>query len=488
MTSSLSFSRGIEPRRAAISRAAPAGLMLLAVFSQDPIAYLCIVVPVIAPFFLWMRAGGLGMPILPAISGLYFIYYAVPLFRDQMMFYRSEQLIEAGATVGAFLIAATLASWPFLSRAQIPRNDTQNFVSDRQVRLVFIGLVVGIVYYLALMSGSLNWLGSYFGPIRTVVFALTSIACYLLGCARGSRVLSGDQWKLALGGLILLFGLSLSNLFLVGGVMIILPAFLGYVITAKRIPWIGLAIACTTLGVLHAGKSEIRNAYWLPQSQALREVSVSQIPRVMTEWVTAGIYALWVGQPEADVLERASLLHMVLLVQAVTPQSLPYLEGETYSLLPSMLVPRFVEPDKMQSQAGLNLLSVRYGLQTVESSANTTIGWGLVAEAYANFGHFAVVPIGILLGIVCGTLTRISAAAAPLSLSMLVTIAAGIVLFNVEMDLSYLITTLAQTIAATLLFASLPTLWGRRRRGRAGSGEEALHLAELRSGETPRSL
>jgi hypothetical protein len=111
----------------------------------------------------------------------------------------------------------------------------------------------------------------------------------------------------------------------------------------------------------------------------------------------------------------------------------------------------------------LNLLSIRYGLQTVETTARTTIGWGLVSEAYANFGYWAVIVIGALFGAICGALMRLSVGAPPSSLPMFITIAATLVLLNVEADLSYLLTTLAQTLAAILIVAALPFLLRRRR-------------------------
>ena len=53
----------------------------------------------------------------------------------------------------------------------------------------------------ALISGGLSWLGTSVGLVRSVVLTLTSIACYLLGCARASGLLVGDRWALALAGL-----------------------------------------------------------------------------------------------------------------------------------------------------------------------------------------------------------------------------------------------------------------------------------------------
>jgi hypothetical protein len=166
---------------------------------------------------------------------------------------------------------------------------------------------------------------------------------------------------------------------------------------------------------------------------------------------------------------------MLLLVQRATPGLIPYLEGETYALLPSMLVPRFLAPEKTISQAGLNLLSIRYGVQQPEATGATTIAWGLVAEAYANYGATAVALVGTLFGALCGALTRISRAAPPLSLPMFVTIAGTMVLVNLDADLSYLLTTLMQAIGAVLIVAALPALLNRR--SRAADPERARGVA-----------
>src|SRR5439155_4662914 len=211
-------------------------------------------------------------------------------------------------------------------------------------------------------------------------------------------------------------------------------------------------------GIVHAGKFEIREPYWPSGATEGLEVSLARMPGMMTDWFAAGVDSLWSGGAESDVLERASLLHMLLLVQRTTPDFIPYLEGETYALLPSMLVPRFFEPEKTVSQAGLHMLSMRYGLQTVESTARTTIGWGLVAEAYANFGFSAVFGVGALFGAICGALMRLSVGARPNSLPMFVTIAATLVLLNLEADFAYLLMTLAQTVAAILALAAVPYL------------------------------
>jgi len=458
-------------RRACILGAVTAGVMVTGAFAQDLVAYLLVAIPAIVPLFLWLQAGAAGIPVLPAASALFFVYYAMPLLRSDIAAYSSEQLVAATSTVGIFLIAASAASWPFLSWV---RRESQkwssNAVSDKQlVRLVFVGLAGGIVYHLALISGWLDWLGTSIGLVRSVMLTLTSITCYLLGCARASRSLVGVRWALALAGIAALILLALSNLLMVGGVMNGLAAVLGYVITAKRVPWVGLGLAFAILSVIHAGKVEIRRAYWLPHTQTLQQSSVLQVPGMMADWFTAGVGALASGSNETGVLERTSLLHMLLLVQRTTPGFIPHLEGQTYAMLPSMLVPRFIDPEKPQSQSVLNLLSIRYGLQSAEGAATTTIGWGMVSEAWANFGVPAVIAIGALFGALCGALMRLSVGAAPLSLPMFVTIASSLIIFNLELDFSYLMVTLLQSIAAVLVCALLPHLLKERRRVSIGA-------------------
>lgn len=447
-----------------------AAIVAAGAFSQDYLAYLCIALPAMVPPLLWLRSGSRGMPALPIICGILFTYYAIPIVRHEILSYTSDEIFQAAATVGGFIIAATLTSWPFYLRIPRRRADYGRiFVSNhRLLQLVYAGIGGGIAYYVALGSGSLDWLGGWNGLIRTMVLTLTSIACYLLGYARASRSLIGAEWLAALGSLLLLDIVSWASLFLVGGLIYSAAALLGYIITARRVPWFALGVTFAAVTVLQAGKYEIRYKYWSSENVRIEQQSITEIPEILIDWVTIGLDKLWSSrdQNSIDILERASLLHMVLLVERETPDFIPYLEGETYELLPSMALPRFVDEDKVVSQAGLHLLSIRYGLQTPESIQSTTIGWGLVAEGYANFGLWGVLGVGAIFGMICGWLTRFSTGASANSLPMFITIAATLVLMDVEADFSYLMVTLGQTVFATLLLAG-PLALSRFSRARA---------------------
>jgi hypothetical protein len=458
-------------------------LLAASPFTIDPIAYMCVTIPVLLAPFLWVSSGAFGIPVLPVISALSYVYYAMPLLAGStLVVYRPEDLVWAALSVGLFLTTAALAAWPFLGagrgRNKLPptirapgaaqlirtRSLSDLASNDELHRLIFIGLVAGNLYYLLQAFGTAGYLGTFIGVFRSVTVTLGSLACYLTGYARGAGLLTGQRWAAALAGFLLLTVLSMSGLFLVSGAVNIAAAVLGYVLAAKRIPWITLGLTFAILSILNAGKADIRSEYWARDSQSLRDTSILQVPGMIVDWFAAGISAPVSRRADLSpsLLERTSLLHMVLAVQEATPRIIPYLDGGTYALLPSMLVPRFLEPDKMQSQAGLNLLSVRYGRQRAEDTYKTTLGWGMVAEAYANYGNPAVVAVGVIFGALCGFLMRLSATAAPLSLAMLMAIASTLALCNLEFDVSSLAVSMLQTSGGILLFAALPRVVKRR--------------------------
>lgn len=458
-------------------------LLLLSFFAKDSIAYLCVTVPVLMPAILWVNYGAFGIPVLPVIAALFYLYYAMPLLvGNTLTIYKPSELVWATLSVGYFLTTASVAAWPFLGAphhkikpriAHGASRYTQAFkaksfgnlaANDELYRLIFVGFVAGIIFSVAAISGKLGLLGSYAGVVRACVFPLSYVACYLTGFARGAGTLTGQRLVLAFGGFLVMTVLSMSSLFLVGGAMNIAAVMLGYVLATKRIPWAGIGCTFAILSILNAGKGNVRDAYWARDSQTVQNASLLSMPGMLAEWFVDGIANIGssTGARGPTLLERTSLLHMVLAVQAETPMVIPYLEGETYALLPSMLVPRFLQPDKIESQAGLNLLSVRYGRESTEDTYKTTIGWGLVSEAYANFGNLGVVVVGALFGALCGMLMRLSTTAGPTSLAMLIAIACTLTLCNVESDFSYLMVTLFQTVAGVCIFAALPRFTSRR--------------------------
>jgi hypothetical protein len=433
-------------------------LMLLGPVWADSVdswaAYVLITMAAVLPLALWLRAGALDIPVLPAVAGFHYLYFALPILRQNVgtISYSPSEIFNAAATVILFLIAATIG-WRLLIRRSTGRLRSAGFdVASGHLmhRLTFLGLTVGILFQLIVMAGWHVFFGTYFGLFRAIALGLAMIGSYMLGSARASGVLRGRSWVagvVAIGSLILLFW---SSLFLVVGMQFALAAVLGYSITARRIPYAVLIPGVIIVFILHAGKMEMRDRYW---SEGYSEqISIWEVPRFFSQWAVGGMTAIAAGRSEQGIIDRASLLYLLLKVERLTPDTVPYLGGETYMLLPAYLTPRFLDPEKNISQAGLALLSIRYGLESRMEARTTTIGWGPIAEAYANFGNVGVFCVGLLFGVLSACFTRMSTGGTPTSLRTLLSIMALVSMTNMEVDLAYMLTNLWQALAATLLF------------------------------------
>lgn len=428
--------------------------VVLGMFLTDTIeemfAYLLVALVSTVPIAWWIWNSGAGIPIFPSLSILYFIYYAVPILRKNVADFGPSEILSAATTVVLFLTAATLSWWGLLAgSARRQHSNAPKLISGSALeRIMFFGLVLGVFYYVALYTGSLYWLGPAFGVFRSLMLTTATAACFILGHARAQGSLRGRNWVFAATGLGLMVLFSWVSLFLVSGMTYCLAAVFGYVITSRRVPWIFLSAALVVILIFHAGKESIRDKYWsVGNTNYGAEISVTKMPALMAEWVGAGLTQIVSPEPYNSVIDRASLLNLLLRVQRLTPDYLPPLDGKSYAFLPQMLVPRFIDPDKITSQEAMRLLNVYFGFQTVRETEATAVGWGLIAEAYANFGRLGVIGVALLFGVLCGSFERWSVGAPLLSLPSLVAVIAMIQMFNLEFDAAGLLTALFQSVA-----------------------------------------
>jgi hypothetical protein len=79
------------------------------------------------------------------------------------------------------------------------------------------------------------------------------------------------------------------------------------------------------------------------------------------------------------------MLHIFVHVTELTPETVPYYEGRTYLYLLYGWIPRFVWPDKPAAQQDTRDIAVDDRLLDRSVNTTTSIGIGVLAEAYANF-------------------------------------------------------------------------------------------------------
>ena len=138
-------------------------------------------------------------------------------------------------------------------------------------------------------------------------------------------------------------------------------------------------------------------------------ISPLQYPSYFVEWYGYSLDNLALGNEDAKIesfATRASLVQLFLLARARQAAGTEPLGGASYALIPVLLVPRALMPDKPWSHEGTSLLNIRYGLQSRRDTYTTTIGWGLFNEAFGNFGYVGIAGLAVVLGTVLGAYAR----------------------------------------------------------------------------------
>lgn len=104
---------------------------------------------------------------------------------------------------------------------------------------------------------------------------------------------------------------------------------------------------------------------------------------------------------------RLDLLHQFVLVQEMTPSTIPYYQGETYRYLAYSWIPRLLWPEKPIAQQANITFALDYGLLYDDQIDKTMTGVSHLAEAYANFGIWGIVIVMGFQGIILAAINII---------------------------------------------------------------------------------
>ena len=373
------------------------------------------------PFYFWLIGWSHGLPIWPVFAAVTGLSSALPMVQDTVNLgnYTPLEIATGGMTMVGFVLLGTIVWLTLTSRLTVPPRQVLMVSRQNAVAYLFAFLVAGLLYQINNFGGWINLPGGLMQVARGILTALSCAAIFVLAFQAGRGLLSSAQkWWLAT--LVVLFALfAVVSLLLSQAVVPLALAVFGYTLGRGRVAWQAALVALAFMAIFHAGKFQMRQHYWVDGKQGvLSGVTFVTLPVFFFDWLAFGTEELTGvrlrAQPRAEaaeastLVERAGNMHMLLLVQQKTPSEVPYFMGKTYEPILGLLVPRFLSSNKGISHAGNVLLSVNYGLQTVEGTKGTSIYWGLVAEAYANFGYAGVAGLAIVLGIfyaIVGNLT-----------------------------------------------------------------------------------
>jgi len=360
------------------------------------------------PGILWAKEGGIRMPIFEVYALTPFTTYALPLLNGhaQLLAYPPETVTLAAWTVLLFQVTLIATFLAVRGRPIRHRFFTEEIIDQKLMRFVGYGLSLATVYsYLSTFTG---WVPEEYVSVARALFSGIALVCLFVETQRWGR---GDLPQRALANLLINLSLQIafefSSLFLVGGLSLLILALVGYVSGSRRLPVMSIVAILAAMAVLHNGKSTMRDRYWGLEEDRHRQPTLTELPGFFLEWFHAGLQTDPLKAETAvesdskltsKLFARTSLLHILCLVVYEAPDHRPFLAGETYKDIPGQLVPRLLWPAKPRGHVSTYRLAVHFGLQSEEETEHTTIGFGMLSEAYANFGMLGAALLAIVMG------------------------------------------------------------------------------------------
>jgi hypothetical protein len=432
-------------------------------------------------------SGAIGLPLLPMLAVQNLIIYGIPIVvgHEIIISYPKEFVLSAGVEVLIFdlaLVAAWRMGMQFFRPAPAVSYALQDLKaggSKGSSKLGF-GMIIGATalevlqslnvtdaLYAALPSGSSSILAAMVSVVSASGFFLVSMA---IGGRQASPLGRATFWAL-----LLLNGMMSASEFLLYSVAAnLITVAIGFFWSNGRIPWRYLTIAMLSLSFLNTGKTTMRERYWNTDDyEPAPPVTFERLPALYIEWIGVSYDAVLENQTDQfsaatgkriqanknqTLLDRIdNLQNLLFVIDAVETEHVKPLHGATYSLIPPLLVPRILWPDKPRSHEGQVMLNVHFGRQDLNSTFATYIAWGLLPEAYGNFGPITgAICIGVFLGVCFAWIENFTARKLVLSTEGFLSLSLLMNLMNsFEMVASVLVTSTFQSFVIVVV-ASAP--------------------------------
>ena len=425
-------------------------------FSTSAGAFI-IAVAALIPFYFWCSGKALGMPIFPLFALTYLWTYSLPLLSNhpKIIIYSPERHLFSSVIVAGFLVLGTFVWFQFVkSPPPIPKS-YRVLRGQNSNGVFFFIIAVSIFFNMYSLGGWFALGGGAFSLIRGAILGLNVLAVFVLSYHWGTRDLSKKNSRLFFLLLVCYVITSAASLLLVGALSVVLLGVMAFVLGRQQVPWLPILLALIFILPLHYGKSDMRAKYWFKSNQ-VHFVQPWDYPAWYSEWIGYSIEYLnkkndQIKPKKQSFSERSSLIHLLLMAQDKTPRDVPYLQGETYAIIPQLLIPRFLNANKIRSHEGTYLLNIHYGLQTRKATLTTTIGWGLLNEAYANFGLLGCAGLAVVLGAGYGQATRWSLHTSLLSSRSFVAVLLMGYSFQTEFSAGVYVAALFQSLVPVLI-------------------------------------
>ena len=420
---------------------------------------------------LW-SVNGKGVPLLPTMAIQHLLAYGIPIVtaNEALTKYPRSEFQTAGMELLVFQLAMA-AGWYALMQIVPPCRPISytltllrrgGFRAFRKLGLILVAATT--VYELAYTSGFLDPAfavlpqGSY--PVLVAVTGAASMCGFFIAALGvGSGEIERSFKIFFWSAFAIQCIVSAASLLLSSTIIYIASVMIGLFWSSGRFPWKFVVITIAVLSFFNLSKHEMRMQYWNPNTGEMRNYSITNLPTIYTDWFNASTTMMFEPREETRAEREArqsladrvnNLSNLLFIIDAVEHQHIDLLNGATYAIIPPLLIPRYFWPEKPRAHEGQVMLNVHFGRQDLHSTFTTYIAWGLVPEAYGNYGPFmGSIILGLFLGGFMAVVERMTQNKALLSLE-------GFALFalflgmatSYEMVASVLVTSVFQSIVS----------------------------------------
>jgi hypothetical protein len=448
-------------------------------------AFALIGVGTCAALFIW-TLGAMGLPLMPMFVIQTLVIYGMPILagHEVILTYPPDFVLNAGVEVLVFDLVMAIA-WKggmMMFRPSPPICHALQEFNSKGVKgwarlgfgMVAAATAFEVLQGLGLTDALFAGLPSGVDPIVVALVSVVSACGFFLV----SMVIGGTQapvlQKAAFWGLLIANGMiSASDFILFSAAANFITVAIGFFWSKGRIPWRYLTVTMLALSFFNTGKTTMRERYWENADSPGSKVTMVQLPAIFLEWIGASYDAILENRtgatastseanPEANknqtLLDRVdNLQNLLFVIDAVKTDHVRPLEGATYTLIPPLLVPRVLWPAKPRAHEGQILLNVHFGRQDLNDTLTTYIAWGLLPEAYGNFGPIAgSAVLGCFLGLIFAWIENLTARKLVVSMEGFLALSLLMNLMNsFEMVASVLVTSTFQSMVIVVA-ASLP--------------------------------
>jgi hypothetical protein len=338
------------------------------------------------------------IPFFPMISVVYGLYFVLPIVVGAYNRYMNASADPAfdydfPVQLALFGWVAMVVGYFVLGLFVRPaaRPDRFNWNPKLLARWGFAFLYGGL-----LVSGLKTWLGATLtvGGVFQFLVSLQWFGVGLLTVLARRKQLSGVHRVAFAVGFTVAAAFALAGGSVAPLVMFFVVAGFGLWIGRPSIEkrWLLAGLAALLVAATFRGVAiDFRKTAWFGGRELSAEERFSlMIELVSTEIGDRGLPGTVLHGFEKTV-QRSANMDLFADVVRRTPDQIPYWNGETYSSLVGLAIPRFLWPDKPMKELG-QAFGHRYGFLHW-SNLSTSINFPFLVEFYANFG-----PPGVLVG------------------------------------------------------------------------------------------